>query len=252
MTEMSSTGAKKVGYTLLSTVPRTQQVRDQLEAAIDRGDYKPGDRLPSERELVELLGVSRVSVREAIRSMEAVGRVRVVHGRGCFVASSRSDQYTTSFGHWLAVHGDEVLELLKVRGALDELAAESAAAGAGGDWVVQLRELNEAFRGTDPGDVDALVACDVAFHDAVAEASGSPLLADLLRELHEIFNESRKATLQPPGRPAQSAKEHDAIIRAIERGDPRAARTAVAKHLEAVRASLSALLDDNEQMEAEA
>jgi DNA-binding FadR family transcriptional regulator len=71
MTEMSSKGAKKPGYTLLSTVSRTQQVRDQLEAAIERGDYKPGERLPSERELVELLGVSRVSVREAIRSLEA-------------------------------------------------------------------------------------------------------------------------------------------------------------------------------------
>jgi GntR family transcriptional regulator, transcriptional repressor for pyruvate dehydrogenase complex len=252
MTEMSSTGAKNAAYTLLSTVSRTQQVREQLESAIDSGHYKPGDRLPSERELVELLGVSRVSVREAIRSMEAVGRVRVVHGRGCFVATSRRDQYATSFGHWLQVHGDEIFELLKVRGALDELAAESAAADADGEWVARLRELNEAFRATDPTDVDALVAGDVAFHDAVAEASGSALLADLLRELHEIFNESRQATLQPRGRPAQSAKEHDAIIRAIERSDPRAARNAVAKHLEAVRASLSALLDENQQTETSA
>jgi DNA-binding FadR family transcriptional regulator len=252
MTEMSSTETNKAGYTLLSTVSRTQQVRDQLESAIDRGHYKPGDRLPSERELVELLGVSRVSVREAIRSMEAVGRVKVVHGRGCFVATSRSDQYATSFGHWLAVHRDEVLELLKVRGALDELAAESAAAGAGAEWVVRLRDLNEAFRATDPDDMDTLVACDVAFHDAVAEASGSPLLTELLHELHEILNESRQATLRPAGRPAQSAKEHDAIIRAIERADARAARAAVARHLESVRASLSSILDENQHMEAEA
>jgi len=251
MTEMSSTAAKKGGYTLLSTVSRTQQVRDQLEAAIDSGEYNPGDRLPSERELVELLGVSRVSVREAIRSLEAVGRVRVVHGRGCFVASSRSDQYATSFVHWLQVHGDEVLELLNVRGALDELAAESAAAVADPKWIARLRDLNETFGATDPQDVDALVARDVAFHNAIAEASGSPLLADLLRELHEILNESRKATLQPTGRPAQSAKEHDAIIRAIERSDPRAARTAVTKHLAAVRASLSALIDASQRTESD-
>lgn len=239
---MSSTGAKKHGYTALSTVSRTQQVRDQLQAAIERGDYKPGDRLPSERELVELLGVSRVSVREAIRSLEALGWVEVRHGRGCFVARSRSDQYVTSFNHWLDVHGDEVLELLMVRGALDELAAELAATRSADGCVARLRKLNEAFRATDPSDLDLLVERDVAFHDAVGEASGSGLLADLLHDLHETWNESRRATLQPAGQPLASAVEHDAIIVAIGAADPRAARSAVAAHLETVRASLTTLL----------
>jgi DNA-binding FadR family transcriptional regulator len=94
--------------------------------------------------------------------------------------------------------------------------------------------------------VDALVERDVAFHDAVANASGSPLLADLLHELHETMNESRHATLRPPGRPAESANEHDAIITAIERADPRAARAAVAAHLESVRTSLTTLLKTTE------
>jgi DNA-binding FadR family transcriptional regulator len=231
------------GYTALPSISRTQQVREQLEAAIDRGDYKPGDRLPSERELVELLGVSRVSVREAIRSLEAVGLVEVQHGRGCFVASSRSDQYASSFSHWLSVHRDEIFELLKVRGALDELAAESAATGDGADWPARLRELNEAFRATDAGAIDALVERDVAFHDAVAEASGSPLLGDLLHELHETFNESRRATLLPAGRATDSAREHDAIIAAIEQGDGSAARAAVAVHLASVRAALITVLE---------
>jgi GntR family transcriptional repressor for pyruvate dehydrogenase complex len=240
---MSSNSGDGHGYTLLPSVSRTQQVREQLEASIERGDYKPGDRLPSERELVELLGVSRVSVREAIRSLEAVGLVEVQHGRGCFVTSSRSDSYASSFSHWLAVHRDEVLELLKVRGALDELAAELAAAAKDAAEPGRLRELNATFRATDPADVETLVARDVAFHDAIAEASGSPLLADLLRDLHETFNESRKATLQPSGRPAASAREHDAIVSAIEAGDPRAARTAVAKHLASVRSSLTTFLE---------
>src|SRR5919109_98344 len=106
MARMSSKGAERdgaaPGHTALPVVSRTRHVREQIEAAIDRGDYAPGDRLPSERELVELLGVSRVSVREAIRSLEALGRVDVQHGRGCFVATSRSDRYASSFAHWLA------------------------------------------------------------------------------------------------------------------------------------------------------
>lgn len=231
-----------MSYTTLMSVSRTQQVREQLEAAIERGDYAAGDRLPSERELVELLGVSRVSVREAIRALEAVGLVRVEHGRGCFVAESRSDQYASSFSHWLTVHKDEIFELLKVRGALDELAAEAAATEADAAAVARLVVLNADFRAAG-ATMQELVDHDVAFHEGIAEASASPLLCDLLRELHLTFNESRRATLQPQGRPDESAREHDAIIAAIEKGDPQAARAAVAAHLASVRASLGTLLE---------
>lgn len=241
-----SGGDNRHRYTALPTVTRTQQVRDQLQAAIDAGDYKPGDWLPSERELVEMLGVSRVSVREAIRSLEAVGAVEIRHGRGCFVATSRSDRYASSFSHWLTVHRDEIFELLKVRGALDELAAESAAAQADAADVARLRALNGEFAAVGEDDLDALVRRDVVFHDAVAEASGSALLGDLLRELHETFNESRQATLRPPGRAAASASEHDAIISAIEARDGTAARAAIVAHLASVRSALTTLLETTE------
>src|SRR5205814_1294850 len=77
----------------LKTIKRIQRsaaVRNQLEGAIRRGDYAAGERLPSECELVETFGVSRVSVREAIRSLEALGHVTVQHGRGVFVTDRRS------------------------------------------------------------------------------------------------------------------------------------------------------------------
>jgi len=161
---MSSKRVK--GYVARSTASRIQQVRDQLEAAIDRGDYQPGDRRPSERELVSLLGGSRVGIREAIRSLEALGRVEVRHGQGCFVAASRSDQHVKSFAHRLQIPHD----------------------------------------------------------------------------LHETFNESRQGALQPLGRPAEPAREHDGIIAAIERANRRAARGG-RRHLDVARASLITLLN---------
>ena len=221
---------------------RTEQVRAQLEAAIEQGDYKPGDRLPSERELVELLGVSRVSVREAIRGLEAVGLLEVRHGSGCFVARRPSDRYASSFSHWISHHGQELFELLKVRGALDELAAEAAACQRDDAWPGRLRELNACFGTTDPAEVEVLVDRDVAFHLAIGEASASPLLVDLLMRLHETFNESRRVMLTPPGRAAHSAAEHEVIIAAIERRDPDGARAAVAAHLASVRETLEELL----------
>jgi DNA-binding FadR family transcriptional regulator len=234
---MSSTAHRDGAYTAVSVISRTQQVRDQLEAAIERGDYKAGDRLPSQRELVDLFGVSRVSVREAIRSLEAIGLLEVHHGRGCFVAASRSDRYAGSFGRWLAIHRDEVLELLKVRGALDELAAECAAARGDAASLRRVRETADAFRAVaeSAGGVERLAAHDLAFHAAIGEASGSPLLADLLLELHTTLGESRHATLAPPGRPGLSAREHDAIVEALAAGDAAAARRAVARHIGSVR-----------------
>lgn len=228
-------------YVPILVVPRAEQVREQLEAAIERGDYQPGDRLPSERELVELLGVSRVSVREAIRALEAVGLLEVRHGSGCFVAGRPSDRYASSFSRWISVHGEQALELLMVRGALDELAAEMTARDGADTWPATLRELNQAFRTTDPDEIDLLVARDVAFHEAIGEASASPLLATLLRRLHTTFAESRQAMLHPSGRGAESALEHEAIIEAIERRDPAGARAAMAAHLRAVRDALVAL-----------
>lgn len=228
-------------YTVLPTASRTRQVRDQLEALIERGELQPGERLPSERELSGLLGVSRVSVREAICSLEAVGLVEVHHGRGTFVVESQSDRYAISFTRWLAVHRDEWLELLQVRGALDELAAAQCAAKAAAGDVDALRARNAEFRAAVAVDDDLgrLVVCDVAFHDAIADASASPLLARLLHELHEILNESRHASLAPLGRPEASAREHDAIVDAIAAHDPAAAAAAVVAHLESVRGFLT-------------
>ncbi|MEA2361564.1 MAG: GntR family transcriptional regulator, transcriptional repressor for pyruvate dehydrogenase complex [Thermoleophilaceae bacterium] len=216
------------------------QVRDELEGAIGRGDYEPGDRLPSERQLSEMFGVSRVSVREAIRSLEALGLVEVRQGRATLVvdASERSQSY---LARWLELHRDEVLELLFVRGALDELAAASAAASRDSDALARVKEAHAAFAtlaGSPDATLDDLTTLDTAFHSAIAEASGVQLLTDLLRELHLQLADSRRVGFQARGRPKRSAREHAAILEAIERHDETQARRAAARHIATVRALL--------------
>ena len=224
-------------------IARTEQVREQIEAAIERGDFQPGDRLPSERDLVAMTGVSRVTVREAIRSLEAVGLVEVQHGRGCFVTRGPGDDYVDSFGRWLSIHREEVLELVKVRGALDALAAESAAARREPEIADRLDELNAAFvaaQAAEPRDVDELRVRDRAFHNAIAEASQSPLLATLLHELRDQIDRSAHVLLGDPRRARASAREHAALIAAIRAGDPEAARRAAEAHIERIAAFLAA------------
>jgi GntR family transcriptional repressor for pyruvate dehydrogenase complex len=233
--------ARSAALPNIRQIARTQQVREQIEAAIERGDYRAGDRLPSERELGEMIGVSRVSVREAIRSLEALGLVEVQHGRGCFVTQGPGDEYANSFGRWLSLHRDEVMDLLKVRGALDSLAAEGAARHADDKTVARLHELNGAFndaQAADPPDIADLIDRDKAFHNAIAEASGSPLLATLLGELRDHIDRSRALLLGDRARARASAREHQAVVEAIAAHDPVAAGRAAASHIDRVCAFL--------------
>jgi DNA-binding FadR family transcriptional regulator len=228
----------------LKSVHRSHAVRDQILAAIKRGELAPGAPIPSERQLGETFGVSRVSVREAIRSLEAMGLVEVHHGRGSFVTSGPGKAYLDPFVNWLQVHRTEVLELLKVRGALDELAAGEAASLHDDDDLVQLRAAQSAFAelaGRPGASAEDLTALDIDFHLAVARASHSGLLQDLSQDLHTQLSESRSAALAPPARPAESAAEHAAIVDAIARRNADAARAATAQHIASVERILTDL-----------
>jgi GntR family transcriptional regulator, transcriptional repressor for pyruvate dehydrogenase complex len=211
-------------------------VRLQIEEAIRRGDFGPGERLPSERELVETFGVSRVSVREAIRSLEALGLVRVQQGRGAFVGDRRSG-LGEPMARWLQLHRDEVLELHLVRGALDELAAQSAAARHDEAAIAAIAAVHERLAAAVEAGVpiDELILVDIDFHTAIAEASGNRLLYDLMHDLHTYLAESRKFVLSTASRPRQSVAEHAEILAAIVAGDPELAVQATARHVAAIR-----------------
>jgi GntR family transcriptional repressor for pyruvate dehydrogenase complex len=240
-------------FTRLKSVPRARQVREQLELAIRAGEFKPGDKLPPERELTETFGVSRVSVREALRSLEARNLVKIRHGAGT-VVTDPAERATRDLAHWLQLHRHETLDLLMVRGALDELAATTAAERGDPAALAAVRSSAEDFAKVASDQtipLDRVIDLDVAFHEAIADATGSRLLADLLHDLHEQLEESRRASFAPAGRRERSSQEHVAIVEAIERGDAEGARVAVAAHIESVRELLTedpaALGDDGAQ-----
>lgn len=233
-------------FTVVQRVSPTLQVREQLLTAIQNGDYPPGSALPSERVLCESFGVSRVSVREAVAGLEAMGLITVQHGRGAFVRDSVHDQYAGPFGLYLVQHRDELLELLRVRGALDQLAAEEAATHGTDSGIKAMLAANNAFRAavqSEQPDFGRVAALDVAFHVAIAEAGGGRLLPALLTELNGILDESRRMTLSRPGQLERSAAQHQAIVDAITDGNASQARRAAEKHLSAITAWIGALPD---------
>lgn len=226
------------GLKSVQHISPTQQVREQLLAAIENGEFPAGALLPSERVLCSTFGVSRVSVREAIAGLEAMGLVRVQHGRGAFVRDRVVTRYAGPFGRYLEMHREELVELLKVRGALDELAAEEAALNATPEGQTTMTDACRGFAdeaaATSP-DLARLAELDVAFHVAIAESGGGELLPKLLRELNGLLDESRRVTLGLPGQPQRSAQQHQAILEAILEGDVPAARLAANRHVAAIR-----------------
>ena len=164
---------------------------EQVLELVHEGRLPPKTKLPSEREMVGLLGVSRTSYREAVRILETMGVLRVVSGRGTWV-SERPDWAAANLGMgWLATNERYVFELLEVRNALEAKAVALAADRASEPQLEAIRQqLDRIRRAAVGGDQDEILAADAAFHMAVAEASGNRILMDAQASLYESLSET--------------------------------------------------------------
>src|SRR5581483_3053175 len=217
-------------------IKRPDEVRRQLEEAIVSGRYAPGDRLPSERELVALFGVSRLSVREGIKPLIGLGLVEARHGSGYFVAGDIGGTYRSAFGRWLRNHSHELADLYEVRGALTTLAARHALRRNDGAAIEAIEAAHAAFveavaNGSAPSE---LVELDVQFHREMAAASGSDLIAGLLDDLYSNLEEPRQAIMALPGQPERSAREHQAIVDSLRTGRIETVARAIDAHIESI------------------
>lgn len=231
---MTSSPSTKPSFATISRLGPTQQVQNQLLTAITEGHYPPGTHLPSERELCEMFGVSRVSIREALAGLTATGLISIQQGKGAFVRAGVGDEYAGPFGLYIEMHRDELAELLRVRGALDGLAAAEAARNAGSTFRGELHRAKEDFeRAVEEGaSPQELTTLDVAFHMTIAESAGGSLLPNLLTELNSLLVESRHILFARPGRPQSSVSGHEAILNAIVEGDADMAQHRASEHVE--------------------
>jgi GntR family transcriptional repressor for pyruvate dehydrogenase complex len=209
-------------------------VRNEILTWIERGEYKPADPLPSERELQNMFEVSRVVIREAIVRLQAVGLVKVEQGRGCYVSATVPDLMRGPFRVWMELNKGEVLNLFKLRRALDGLAAEEAAAVASDEVVAEIVAAEQAFskavsEGADPV---RLASLDKQLHVSIARASGVLIVAQLLGEMDYHSANIHRTSLAIDGRPEESLRQHRDIVAAIQARDPETARRAAERHVE--------------------
>jgi DNA-binding FadR family transcriptional regulator len=209
----------------------TDEAIAKIREMIVSGQWRPGDRLPREADLALQLGLSRNSLREAVRALALVRVLEVRQGDGTYVSSLEPDLLleTTSFvTHLLQDH--TVLELFEVRRLLEPAAAALAAVRMGDEARAALKA--ELDRMAAAEGVDDLVDADMAFHSVIASAAGNAVLSALLEALAARTMRARlwrgQTDEQAPG---VTVAEHAGIYEAIARRDPELTRALAAAHI---------------------
>jgi GntR family transcriptional regulator, transcriptional repressor for pyruvate dehydrogenase complex len=209
----------------------TSEAIDKIQGLIISGSWGPGDRLPKETELAAQLGLSRNSLREAVRALSQLRVLEVRQGDGTYVTSLEPDLLleSTSFVSHLLL-GESALELFEVRRLLEGAAAALAAARIDSTGKEALRTKLEQMTETET--VEELVEADVDFHAIIAGATGNTFLTSLLASLS---SRTMRARLWR-GREVDNAldvtrDEHRRIYEAIVAGDPELARAAAMAHI---------------------
>ncbi len=199
------------------------RVTDAVREAITRGDLEPGRRL-TERELVELTGVSRTSLREALRSLQAEGLVERSGARGLQVA---------------ALTADVVNELYDVRAPLEAAAVELFVRHASDEQVAELRKIMQSH---EFDDVDDQLASTRGFYEVLLDAAGNSILQQMFGSIEARIHALRRVSLRIGGRSDQSRRELIGIVDLIEKRDAIGAAAAARAHVEAAKeAALAAL-----------
>ena len=209
----------------------TEGAIDKIRERIVSGAWGPGDRLPKESELAAELGLSRNSLREAVRALSQLRVLEVRQGDGTYVSSLEPDLLLESTGfisHLLL--GETEIELYEVRRILEAAAAALAAGRVDIKEKLELAQILE--RMGEAKNVEELVEADVAFHAVVAKAAGNAVLASLLASL---ATRTMRARLwhgrEADGALEETRNEHRRIYEAIVAGDPDLARAAAAAHI---------------------
>lgn len=212
----------------------TDDAIEAIKEMIVAGQLGPGDRLPREADLAERLGLSRNSLREAVKALTLIKVLTVRQGDGTYVTSLDPGMLMDAMGFVVDFHRDDtVLQFLEVRRILEPAATAMAAISMSDDDIAGLATLLDTLP-PDP-DVDVLVANDLEFHGRIAAGAGNPLMCSLLETLSGRTQRARTwRGLTQDSAVERTLEEHRGIQRALASRDPEAARAWATVHIAGV------------------
>ncbi len=216
----------------------------QIELLILRGILRPGDRLPSERELSDRLGVSRPSLRDAVAELQSQGLLTAKAGSGIFVADVLGSAFSPALIRLFATHDDAVFDYIGFRRDLEALAAERATRFASDSDLKVIQaiydKMEAAHTKRNPAEESTL---DAQFHLSIIEASHNVVMLHMMRSMFDLLQAgvfyNRQVMFQQRTTRDTLLEQHRAINVAIQERDTQAARAAVEAHLTFVEQRLA-------------
>jgi GntR family transcriptional repressor for pyruvate dehydrogenase complex len=211
-----------------------EQVIDQIKDMIDKGILRKGDKLPSERVLVEQLNISRTSIREALRALEVIGLIECRQGEGNYIKASFQDNLFEPLSIMFMLeesNSDDIWELRKI---MEVEASGLAAKKITSEQLRELKAITQKFMDCKDENVD--VEIDKEFHYKIAECSGNRLIFNILKTVSTLVDhfikDARKLILLKPGNKEILYAQHIEIYSSIEKRSSADARQAMRVHLD--------------------
>lgn len=214
------------------------QIAARLIALITERQLKPGDRLPPERELAASMGVSRSSLREALRALALLGVADMRQGDGTYLTNLQPGSLMRSVGLVLALSDSGLEELFEARKLVEPGLAALAARRVDDATAAELARCAEASADA-LDDAEAFMWADIELHATIARAASNAVLERLLESITGMGIASRRRTGRLAPVRASSAHDHREIVAAIAAHDPEAASTAMLRHLENVERAVT-------------
>jgi DNA-binding FadR family transcriptional regulator len=216
---------------------RSDEIANAIAELIIERKLQPGAALPPENMLMEDLGVSRNSVRESIKALQALGIVEIRHGYGTFVGNGSSSALQPWLMFRTRLSGDpgRLAELLEVREILETEVTRRVAASHSPDLVSELTARIERMRAGDPADSPV---ADREFHELICDAAGVPLARELVGLFWDVYRTLEGDLGTRKSSPDELARRHQLIVDAIESGETGTAEKSVHAHFDEVRQRL--------------
>lgn len=231
--------ARSLGVTALAPHHKQdlrQRVVGHVVELIRTGNLRPGDRLPPERELVEIFSISRPSLREAMRALSTLGIVESRHGGGTFVTALDARTLLAPLDIFLQLSQVNIEDTFESRRIIEIEIVRKAAAQAKRADVADLKEMIAAHVKIQKDPVGFRIL-DSRFHEKISSIAGNAVLQRVAYGLYNMDLHIRRRATAEPGLIAQSTEDHACIAAAIAAHDPNQAAAAMAQHLTHIKES---------------
>lgn len=199
----------------------SSSIMDQIKEAVFQNKLMPGDRLPSEHELMEQFNASRVTVREALRTLEYSGILEIKRGSrgGAFIKNQNSKMVTNFLQDMFTIGKIKISDLTEVRLALEPLSAKVAASRAKESSLKQIgMNLKDDKNLLEKGELSDSRLCHMEFHRLIAQASGNPVIFFMIDSMMDVLEHFISSIPLPPKIIEQDAQSHENIFFAIKNG----------------------------------